>query len=148
MKSYFPVVQIVSGGKYHYVDDYRNLNHSFTICSSKVIDGENALFPKKSPAWMMCQWCIKRANSYPTEKEFFEYHACTDCGFDVWFSGHGYGLKTAVWDLAYPGYSSGVGVGNSRPCYPCLESRLGRELVAEDFSWYVTMPDSIARSRD
>lgn len=62
------------------------------------------------------------------------YWKCTDCGVDTWGLGETvYTVTRNVWEVAYPGYSLGVGVGSSRPCIGCLESRLGRTLTTADF---------------
>lgn len=63
-----------------------------------------------------------------------EYWRCTDCGVDTQGLGETvYTVRRSVWRRAYPGYSQGVGVGSSRPCIGCLESRLGRTLKSDDF---------------
>lgn len=63
------------------------------------------------------------------------YRACTDCGVDTWsIRESAYQLRPSVWEIAYPGYNRGVGVGGSRPCIGCLEKRLGRVLCLADFT--------------
>lgn len=62
------------------------------------------------------------------------YRICTDCGDDAHALGEiGYTVRHRVWAAAYPDYFLGVGVGSSRPCIECLETRLGRTLTAADF---------------
>lgn len=64
-------------------------------------------------------------------------HVCTECGADTsppeGALYAGYTVRAAVWNVAYPSYAKGVGVGLTRPCLSCLEKRIGRRLAEDDF---------------
>lgn len=127
----FPIARIGNGTVAHYVDDYR-YQPGRTICGRMLTSTDQFLDQLDLP---LCAICAKRKDRYPTEGEFREYHKCTDCGIDVWTAGEtSYQLKYNIWELAYPGYSRGIGVGTSRPCIGCLETRLGRTLTPADFN--------------
>ena len=123
----FLVAQIGQGTVAHYID-YRR-QHKYSVCGVQLTETDKVV-EKLDIA--LCGRC---ANSrYPTEAEWREYNQCTDCGINVAEIGEtAYHIRNRVWDIAYPGYSSGVGVGFSRPCIGCLEERLERTLTYEDF---------------
>lgn len=124
-----PLAVIGSGSVAHRVDDYR-YSPGRTVCGRGVADHQRVGQGSSLP---LCTVCANR--DYPTEAEFHEYMACTDCGTDTWSLGEDfYQVRYRVWEEAYPGYSDGVGVGSSRPCIGCLERRLGRALTAGDFT--------------
>lgn len=117
----------VSTVRAHLLDDYRS-ERSWSLC------GRDATGWRSATNQELCRSCLRFCERYPTRAEFFAYHACTDCGRDTWNRGEGnYAVRQSVWNMAYPAYRSGVGVGSSRPCLSCLSSRLGRELCEEDF---------------
>lgn len=126
----FPIARIGNGTVAHYVDDYR-YQPGRTICGRPLPNTDAFLAELDRP---LCTVCAKRKNHYPTKDEFDQYLTCTDCGIDT-RTECGYGLKHNIWEIAYPGYSRGIGVGSSRPCIGCLEKRLGRPLTAADFNW-------------
>lgn len=133
---YLPTARLTKGKINHYVDHYR-YDPPRLLCkfrSSETI-GPDVIEPLDDLP--LCKVCVKTSQNYPTEQEYWDYFKCTDCGVDTRLSGEAdYGLKHDVWNQAYPGYTkSGIGVGDSRPCLSCLEKRLGRDLVNEDFHW-------------
>lgn len=78
-----------------------------------------------------------------TEAELDAYFACTDCGIDTREVGEfDYQIRPSVWEIAYPGYKDGLGVGSCRPCISCLQLRVGRLLSGADFSKFpINDPD-------
>lgn len=125
-----PVARVRGGAAAHYVDEYR-YQPGRTICGRGLSETDEVCIALDLP---LCRVCVSARDGYPTELEFREYHACTDCGVDNWTLGEvGYTVRDRVWRTAYPLYAQGVGVGSSRPCIGCLERRLGRVLVADDF---------------
>lgn len=128
MKNYFPLASIGLSHKVHYVDDYRYYPGR-TVCGRDV--QASAIFTTPtSPLVELFKACKTR--DYPTESEWHEYHTCTDCGVST-IDESFMPIRQPIWEKAYPGYSSGVGVGSSRPCVECLEERLGRMLTPDDF---------------
>lgn len=123
----FRVAQIGGGATAHYVDDYR-YQPGRTVCGRWLSESDEIRTELELP---LCRVCSRR-DGYPTEVEFREYHMCTDCGADTWPLG-GYTVRNKLWNIAYPLYRKGVGVGSSRPCIGCLEKRLGRALTVDDF---------------
>lgn len=126
MKDYLPLARI--GARLHYVDDYRYMP-GLAICNRELPLSAN-LRAQPSDGYELCKVCESR--DYPTEAEWYQHHTCTDCG-DYMFDESFCPIRPRTWELACPGYSSGVGVGSSRLCVGCLENRLDRELVSEDF---------------
>lgn len=125
----FPTARLGNGSVVHYVDDYR-YRPARTLCGRTLTDHD--IITEAKPGLPLCAACNRR--DYPTSAEFRAYWACTDCGIDTWDLGEtAYQIGCSVWELAYPGYARGVGVGSSRPCIGCLERRLGRVLTVEDF---------------
>lgn len=111
------------------VNDYR-FDPALTLC------GKVARAVSEEIDLPLCGACERR-EGYPTEAEFLAYWTCTDCGVDTWALGEAlWTLRDRVWDVAYPRYRSGAGVGCSRPCIGCLERRLGRTLTSDDFVWF------------
>lgn len=123
----FRVARIGGGATAHYVDEYR-YQPGRTICGRWLSGSDEVRAELDLP---LCRVCLRR-DGYPTEVEFREYFLCTDCGVDTWGEG-GYTVRHKLWNIAYPLYREGVGVGSSRPCIGCLEKRLGRALTADDF---------------
>lgn len=130
----FRVAQIGNGATAHYVDDYR-YQPGRTICGRWLAESDEVRAELDLP---LCGVCCRR-DGYPTEAEFREYHVCTDCGVDTSQLGEScYTVRHKLWNIAYPLYRTGVGVGSSRPCIGCLEKRLGRALTVDDF---ILLPD-------
>lgn len=134
----FPLATIGNGKTAHYIDDYR-YHPPRSICGRWLTtDSESGSV--LSEQWLtldttlpLCSRCERRTG-YPTETEHREYMTCTDCGVDTLALGEvNFCIKIKVWEIAYPGYSQGEGVGLSRPCIPCLQKRLGRALTDLDF---------------
>ena len=124
----FRVAQIGNGASAHYVDDYR-YQPGRTICGRWLSESDEVRAELDLPLCGVCSHC----DGYPTEEEFREYRLCTDCGADTPEGGCSYTVRDKVWNIAYPLYRKGVGVGSSRPCIGCLEKRLGRALTVDDF---------------
>jgi len=123
---------IVYMSKAHYVDDYRYFPGR-TLCGKYLTT--QRVHPSGSQTNDLCKICNHRKELYPDEDWWFDFQCCTDCG-KFSFNENAFLIKTKIWEIAYPGYSSGVGVGNSRPCILCLEKRLGRMLSKSDFANY------------
>lgn len=125
----FPTARLSNGSVAHYVDDYR-YRPGRTLCGRTLTDHDHISTTLSGvPA---CAVCERR--DYPTQAEFRAYWTCTDCGVDTWALGEtAYQIRHSVWELAYPGYAGGLGVGSSRPCIGCLERRLERALTVDDF---------------
>lgn len=121
---------LVNGLVNHYVDHYRYLPPRL-LCRQPGLEVTIAV--KDAP---LCKLCVKVAKNYPTEAEFLEYMKCTDCGVDTWSLGEvHYQVIMATWEQAYPGYNKfHIGLGSSRPCIGCLETRLQRTLTKGDFT--------------
>lgn len=125
----FPVATISNGKVGHYIDDYR-YKPGRTICGRMLEPERYAFVQTEVP---LCKRCVQRGPNYPTHAEWLDYMRCTDCG-EARHDEVSYQLRPSIWELAYPGYNDGVGVGESRPCIGCLEKRLGRRLTLSDFT--------------
>lgn len=127
----FPIITFRSGKVSHFVDDYR-YSPGRTLCGRLLL--EKGFQLHESSTEVSCSICQDRKSAYPTHAEWYKYFCCTDCGKFCWDESH-YQVLPTVWELAYPGYNKeGIGVGTSRPCIGCLETRLGRRLTMSDFS--------------
>ena len=126
MKDYLPLARI--GAKLHYVDDYRYMP-GLAICN-RELPLSASLRTQPSGGYDLCKVCASR--DYPTEAEWLDFNTCTDCGNSTCGDAASF-IRFPIWEMAYPGYGSGIGVGTSRPCVGCFENRLGRQLVPEDF---------------
>lgn len=117
----------------HYIDDYRLENEIIILCKWKNNRRENLFVkPCKDDSVEICKTCVKVSEKYPTKDTFFEHHKCTDCGKDLWKIGQGcYKIVNAVWKIAYPEYRTHH--PDARPCFQCLEKRIERPLINEDF---------------
>lgn len=128
----FPRSRVGDGRSVHLVDDYR-YRPGRTLCGRHLTGTESS---DQDGSAAVCLVCLKRADVYPTQAEFNAHWRCTDCGINTWEIGEvQFQVKPSVWGIAYPGYNQHhAELGSSRPCIGCLEGRLGRRLVADDFT--------------
>lgn len=129
LKNYFPLARIGSSDKLHYVDDYR-YSPGLALCNRPIHQASWILATQDPRNAEICKVCASR--DYPTEAEWFDFNTCTDCG-NYTFGDAANFIRFPVWEMAYPGYGSSIGVGTARPCVGCFENRLGRQLIPEDF---------------
>lgn len=100
----FPTARLGGGAVAHYVDDYR-YQPGRTLCGRTLSDSDEIGDDQDTP---LCAVCARSSTGYPTETEFREYDACTDCGVDTWALGEAtYTVRNKVWNTAYPNMPRG-----------------------------------------